>query len=155
MSNPTDPIIERRQALMGACACATLEEMAAAIELFGQAAEAVDVRPPEIGLVMVRGRVGGDGAQFNTGEATVTRAVVRLSTGELGYSYLLGRARDRARRAAIIDALGQDPARRATLEEAFLRPVMSRSARERLTARRKSAATRVNFFTLVRGEDGA
>ena len=38
-----------------------------------------DLRQPENGLVMVRGRVGGDGAPFNLGEATVSRAAVRIS----------------------------------------------------------------------------
>ena len=33
-----------------------------------------DVRAAASGLVMLRGRIGGDGAPFNFGEATVTRA---------------------------------------------------------------------------------
>ena len=40
---------------------------------------------------MLRGRVGGDGAPFNVGEATVTRAVVELPSGERGYAHILGR----------------------------------------------------------------
>ena len=52
-----------------------------------------DLREPENGLVMVRGRIGGDGAPFNLGEATVSRAAVRLSTGEVGFGYTLGRDR--------------------------------------------------------------
>src|SRR3982074_323537 len=50
-----------------------------------------NLREPESGLVMVRGRIGGDGAPFNLGEATVSRAAVRLSTGEVGLGYPLGR----------------------------------------------------------------
>ena len=38
-----------------------------------------NLREPENGLVMVRGRIGGDGAAFNLGEATVSRAAVRLA----------------------------------------------------------------------------
>jgi alpha-D-ribose 1-methylphosphonate 5-triphosphate synthase subunit PhnG len=34
------------------------------------------------GLVMARGRIGGDGRRFNLGEVTVTRAAVRLAAGE-------------------------------------------------------------------------
>src|SRR5258708_5963773 len=49
-------------------------------------------REGENGIVMVRGRSGGDGAPFNLGEATVSRAAVRLSTGEVGFGYTLGRA---------------------------------------------------------------
>src|ERR1700751_646405 len=41
------------------------------------------LRPPEIGLAMVRGRIGGGGDPFNLGEATVTRATLRLrATGD-------------------------------------------------------------------------
>ena len=36
------------------------------------------LRRPEIGLVMVKGRISGSGAPFCAGEMTVTRAAVRL-----------------------------------------------------------------------------
>jgi alpha-D-ribose 1-methylphosphonate 5-triphosphate synthase subunit PhnG len=142
-----------RQGLMAVCAEASAEEMARALVACGGAPEVQDVRPPEAGLVMLRGRIGGDGAPFNIGEATVTRAVVRLAGGVLGYSYLLGRSPERARLAAIIDALGQDAAMRAKLETALVAPVMARREAELVRQREEAAATRVNFFTLVRGED--
>ena len=66
-----------------------------------------DLREPENGLVMVRGRIGGDGAPFNLGEATVSRAAVRLATGEVGFGYTLGRDRQKARMIALCDALVQ------------------------------------------------
>src|SRR6202795_750149 len=66
-----------------------------------------DLREPENGLVMVRGRIGGDGASFNLGEATVSRAAVRLSTGEVGFGYTLGRDRQKARMIALCDAMVQ------------------------------------------------
>ena len=56
---------------------------------------------------MVRGRVGGDGAPFNLGEATVSRAAVRLSTGEVGFGYTLGRDGEKAQLIALCDALVQ------------------------------------------------
>ncbi|MEL7303186.1 MAG: phosphonate C-P lyase system protein PhnG, partial [Pseudomonadota bacterium] len=61
----------------------------------------------------------------------------------------------RARQAAVVDALGHDPKHRAVLEDTLIGPVTRRVAEERETERRKVAATRVNFFTMVRGEDGA
>ncbi len=66
-----------------------------------------DLREAEHGLVMVRGRIGGDGAPFNLGEATVSRAAVRLASGELGFGYTLGRDREKARMIALCDALVQ------------------------------------------------
>ena len=104
---------------------------------------------------MLRGRIGGDGAPFNVGEATVTRAVVELPGGERGYAHILGRDATRARLAAIIDALWQRPQARADVEKAILAPIAARIAAEKATSRAETAATRVDFFTLVRGEDGA
>lgn len=138
---------------MRICAEATVEELARSLDGFGPAAKAEAIRPPETGLVMLRGRIGGDGAPFNVGEATVTRAVVRLENGALGYSYLLGRSSERARLAAIVDALGQDRASRERLETTLVAPVRARRDAEIRTQREEAAATRVNFFTLVRGED--
>ena len=66
-----------------------------------------DLRAPENGLVMLRGRVGGDGAPFNIGEATVSRAAVRLASGEVGFGYTLGRDGEKARLIALCDALVQ------------------------------------------------
>ena len=138
---------------MRICAEATEAELERALGACGGAPEAEDVRAPETGLVMLRGRIGGDGAPFNVGEATVTRAVVRLGDGTVGYSYLLGRSTRRARLAAIIEALGQHPKHRATLDEVLMVPVRARADAALQAQREQSAATRVNFFTLVRGED--
>src|SRR5438445_13338578 len=69
-----------------------------------------DLREPENGLVMARGRAGGDGAPFNLGEATISRAAVRLSTGAVGFGYTLGRDREKARLIALCDALVQSSA---------------------------------------------
>ena len=66
-----------------------------------------NLREPENGLVMLRGRIGGDGAPFNLGEATVSRAAVRLATGEVGFGYTLGRDGEKARMIALCDALMQ------------------------------------------------
>ena len=66
-----------------------------------------DLRAPENGLVMLRGRIGGDGAPFNLGEATVSRAAVRLASGEIGFGYTLGRDGAKARMIALCDALVQ------------------------------------------------
>lgn len=143
--------IAGRQAVMAAAAEATLHELEHAIARMGRP-EYAELRAPEIGLVMLRGRVGGDGAPFNLGEATVTRAAVRLASGEVGSSYLLGRDPARARLAAVIDAIwirGDE----MLVETAFLQPVQARLDTERRTQAARAAATRVDFFTLVRGED--
>jgi alpha-D-ribose 1-methylphosphonate 5-triphosphate synthase subunit PhnG len=111
-----------------------------------------DLREPENGLVMVRGRVGGDGAPFNLGEATVSRAAIRLSTGEVGFGYTLGRDREKARLIALCDAMVQSAEFAGAIETQVVAPL--RAARIERQSRKiaEAAATRVDFYTLVRGE---
>jgi alpha-D-ribose 1-methylphosphonate 5-triphosphate synthase subunit PhnG len=142
-----------RQALMRACADASEAELEAAIAALGTLPAAEELRPPQTGLVMLRGRIGGSGPAFNVGEATVTRAALRLETGAMGFSYLLGRSHRRARLAALVDALGQDRDCRAKLQQSLVAPVTARSAGAEAQRRAEAAATKVDFFTLVRGED--
>jgi alpha-D-ribose 1-methylphosphonate 5-triphosphate synthase subunit PhnG len=143
-----------RKAMMTVLAQARASEIAAGLAALAEPLDHVELRPAEIGLVMVRGRIGGDGQPFNVGEATVTRAAVRLASGEVGFSYLLGRDRERARLAAICDALWQNEAKRAAVEHHVLAPIRARAEAELARQRAQTAATRVDFFTLVRGEDG-
>lgn len=154
--NPTDheasPEAAARQQAMATLARAEPAELDSMLESLAPVPAAIDLRAPEVGLVMLRGRTGGDGAPFNLGEATVSRAAVRLDSGAAGFSYRLGRAPQSARAAAIIDALWQDAGRRAAVDAA-LAPVRERLAREAGTVRAETAATKVEFFTLVRGED--
>jgi alpha-D-ribose 1-methylphosphonate 5-triphosphate synthase subunit PhnG len=111
-----------------------------------------DLREPEAGLVMVRGRIGGDGAPFNLGEATVSRAAVRLSTGEVGFGYTLGRDRRKAQLIALCDALIQTADHAGSVEAAVLAPLRAVIESERNRKAAETAATRVDFYTLVRGE---
>jgi alpha-D-ribose 1-methylphosphonate 5-triphosphate synthase subunit PhnG len=108
------------------------------------------LRAPEIGMVLVRGRMGGTGDAFNLGEMTVTRAAVRLDSGETGIGYVAGRDRRHAEIAAAVDAMMQS----ASLRPAVEGPVVARLARaqdeRRGAAARKAAATKVDFFTMVR-----
>ena len=111
-----------------------------------------DLRPPETGLVMIRGRIGGDGAPFNLGEATVSRAAVRLSTGEVGFGYTLGRDRQKARMIALCDALVQSDEFADAVEAEVIAPLRTQMISERNRTAAETAATRVDFYTLVRGE---
>jgi len=142
-----------RQQVMASCGQATIAELTAGVAAIVPVPDISVVRPPELGLVMLRGRTGGDGPLFNLGEATVTRAAVRLATGEMGVSYVLGRSLEKARLAAIVDALAQVPGNHSRLDEALFGPVRQRRLHERATKDAQTAATRVDFFTLVRGED--
>ncbi|WGF88017.1 phosphonate C-P lyase system protein PhnG [Marinivivus vitaminiproducens] len=152
VARPQEPMTSARQQLMRLCADAEASELDTALAALGPVPDASDLRPAESGLVMLRGRMGGDGRRFNLGEASVTRAAVRLATGETGFAYQLGRDPEKARKAAVLDALLQAPGRQEAVEAA-LAPVARRLASERMTQARRTAATRVNFFTMTRGED--
>ncbi len=109
------------------------------------------VRGPETGLVMVRGRAGGGGHPFNVGETTVTRATVRLESGEVGHAFCLGRDGDKALKAALFDALFQRVP--DAVEARVLAPLRAAQAAADQRRRDETAATRVDFFTMVRGDD--
>jgi alpha-D-ribose 1-methylphosphonate 5-triphosphate synthase subunit PhnG len=109
------------------------------------------VRPPECGMVMLRGRVGGTGDPFNLGEATVTRCAVRVGE-RLGVGYVLGRNRRHAELVALLDAMLQDEARRDVLLREVVQPLAREQADARTARSREVATSRVEFFTMVRGE---
>ena len=110
------------------------------------------LRAPETGAVMVRGRAGGCGRRFNLGEMTVTRCAVRLDDGAVGLAYVAGRSARHAELAAALDALLQDPKRGPAIEAQVIAPLRALLAKKTELAARRAAATRVEFFTLVRGE---
>jgi alpha-D-ribose 1-methylphosphonate 5-triphosphate synthase subunit PhnG len=147
-----DEIAARRRA-MGLLARASASELKEPLARRWADHGARDLKPAETGLVMLRGRAGGDGAPFNLGEATVTRAVVELPRGERGYAHVLGRDPERARLAAIFDALWQQTGERRAVEERVLGPIAARLKAARAMRNAETAATRVDFFTLRRGED--
>jgi alpha-D-ribose 1-methylphosphonate 5-triphosphate synthase subunit PhnG len=113
---------------------------------------AVDiVKQPECGSLMIEARAGGGGRRFNACEATVTRCVVRY--GELlGYSYSLGRDKEKARIAAILDAMLQSPSSHKMVMQAVVAPLASVQHERRARASLEAAATKVDFFTMVRGD---
>lgn len=145
-----DPQIATRQRWMG-----VLARAGSHLARFEAALKDADyqlIRAPEVGMAMVRGRMGGTGGAFNLGEMSVTRCVVRLGDGRTGYSYVAGRDKQHAELAALADAHLQ-----GTQQAHWLRQLIEPLATEQQAARAQAAAetatTQVEFFTLVRGED--
>lgn len=156
LSPGTRALTRQRQEVMSVLASSSAEEIECQIQIIGPVPEHEDVRLPESGLVMLRGRIGGDGAPFNFGEATVTRAAVRLATTcEVGFGYVLGRDRVKARLMALCDALVQSGEYRDRVQKSVVAPIRERLRIERKLKAEQAAATKVDFFTLVRGEDQA
>ena len=141
----------RRQAAMAVLAHSDAADIAGRLDAIAVPAYE-NLREPENGLVMVRGRIGGDGAPFNLGEATVSRAAVRLATGEVGFGYTLGRDREKARLIALCDALVQSNEFADAVEAGVLAPLRVAMVSRQNRRAAETAATRVDFYTLVRGE---
>lgn len=151
MKPATDPAIATRQRWIGILARAVGDELSRH-ESALRDAEYQLIRAPEIGMTLVRGRMGGTGAAFNVGEMTVTRCVVRLADGRTGFSYLAGRDKPRAELAALADAHLQGPQHTHWLNT-LIEPLAEAQARRRAEQDAATAASKVEFFTLVRGED--
>ena len=131
-----------RQERMRLLALASVERLEAGLSAITPPDYEV-VRGPETGLVMIRGRVGNTGDAFNMGEALATR----------GYAWILGEDARRAELAALYDALWQRDGYAEPLDRELLPALEAERARR---VREDAAAvepTRVDFFTLVRGED--
>lgn len=142
-----------RKAAMAAFAQASADDLRRLAEVAGLPTTAETLRGPETGLVTVRGRIGGGGAPFNTGEATVTRATVRIASGRVGHAYALGRDKEKVRLAAVLDALWCEDGTRAIVETQIVAPLNALLAEADALRHAETAATKVDFFTLVRGED--
>jgi alpha-D-ribose 1-methylphosphonate 5-triphosphate synthase subunit PhnG len=152
-SDRPSPTTAARRGAMAVLAHARAGEIEQGLRAVIDPLDYAELRAPETGLVMLRGRIGGDGAPFNLGEATVTRAAVQIASGEVGIAYILGRDQNKARLSAICDALWQSKRYCDAVERRVLAPIRTRLDAERAGERAKTAASRVDFFTLVRGED--
>ena len=111
------------------------------------------LRGPESGLVALRGRIGGGGQPFHAGEMSATRVTVRIGSGQVGHAMIGGRDARKAQLVAVIDALAQDPDHAGMIERDIVAPLERLADAADAKLREETAATRVNFFTMVRGED--
>lgn len=146
------PDTEARRAWMSRLARAPEARLAALWAASGLDPDFAWLRAPESGAVMLRGRAGAVGAAFNLGEMTVTRCALRLACGTVGHAMTQGRSKEKARIAALCDALMQG-AQAGRVRAAILDP-LEREAEARAAARAaRAASTRVEFFTMVRGEN--
>jgi alpha-D-ribose 1-methylphosphonate 5-triphosphate synthase subunit PhnG len=152
MAENTSPDQNARKRAIDLLAQSTLTELNALWQALPEKPEAEFLRGPETGLVMVRGRIGGGGAAFNLGEVTATRATCRLKSGTIGHAHALGTSKEKARLSAIFDALWQQGDHRPQIE-ALLAEIENRIAIADQMRARETAATKVDFFTMVRGED--
>jgi alpha-D-ribose 1-methylphosphonate 5-triphosphate synthase subunit PhnG len=152
MSATTAPAAAQseRQRWLSILAKAPADRLEALYRELGESPDYTLLRRPEIGLVMVNGRISGSGAPFAAGEMTITRAAVRLSTGQVGIGYVGGRKPRQAELVALIDALGQLPPWRQPIEDRIVAPLAEEAEARRRQRLAKAAATKVDFFTVAR-----
>ncbi|MEP6017625.1 MAG: phosphonate C-P lyase system protein PhnG [Paracoccaceae bacterium] len=141
-----------RKTWMGLLAKAPEGRVAALLDAAMARPDFTWLRAPEIGSAMVRGRAGGTGAPFNIGEMTVTRCTLTLGSGEVGHAYIQGRRKADAEAAALVDALMQGP-NADKIRTAVLEPLEAEQIAIKTARAEKAAATKVEFFTMARGED--
>lgn len=154
-----DPVVEppryERREWLSVLAKARAEEVLSVWDALEARPDYQALRAPEVGLVLVRGRMGGLGDAFNLGEMTLTRAAVRLDSGQTGLAYVAGRDRRHAEVAAAVDAMMQSPSLRPQVEGAVVARLDRAQRDRRMLGARKAAATKVDFFTMVTGRGGA
>ncbi|HSP58121.1 MAG TPA: phosphonate C-P lyase system protein PhnG [Halomonas sp.] len=144
----------RRQRILALTPCDRLEAAWARLAI---AADYRCIRGPQTGMAMVRGRMGGTGNAFNLGEMTLSRASVVLKdgtpgAGSLGHGWVSGRDHRHAELIALADACSQCPEWAGRIEDDLVAPLEEALKTEREARSRTAAATRVDFFTMARGE---
>jgi alpha-D-ribose 1-methylphosphonate 5-triphosphate synthase subunit PhnG len=147
------PNIQARQHWMSVLATAPYAELLARWQQLQLDPPCEVIRQPEVGLARLQGRMGGNGQRFNFADTTITRAAVRLADGTLGYGYLQGRAKPHALLAAIIDALLVQGEHAPSLQETLIQPLAELRQQAQQATAERAAQSKVDFFTLVRGED--
>lgn len=151
--NMTRTDISERQHWMSVLAQAQSEKLLELSNAYIDAEMFDSIRPPETGLTQIRARAGGTGSQFNFGDMTFTRCMVRYRDDIFGHSYIAGRNKTQALRAAQMDALLQTREYKEELLRQVIEPLAETQQARQQARAEEAATTKVDFFTLVRGED--
>ena len=140
-----------RQAWMEILAKSSVVNIERQVQTLGKLPEYSFLRVPETGLTMVRGRAGGTGEVFNLGEMTITRCVVNI-LNITGFGYVGGRSKRHAELAAVCDGLLQQNEWSFTVQNRVIQPLQTIIQQKQEKQQRQTEATKVEFFTLLRGE---
>lgn len=144
--------LQTRQRWMSVLAHSRPDELLAHWQTLNLSPQFERIRAAETGLTQLQGRMGGTGKRFVMGDMTITRAVIQLDGGVYGYSYVSGRNKPHAELCAVIDALLQMKGMDELLHKRVIAPLAALQQERRQQRAREVASSRVDFFTLVRGE---
>jgi alpha-D-ribose 1-methylphosphonate 5-triphosphate synthase subunit PhnG len=106
---------------------------------------------PETGMIMMQARQDGAGPRFNLGEVTVSRCILKLD-GVMGYAMVMGADLRHAELAALFDAMLQMPEPGHKLWADIIPALRQRQKESRDKAARDARSSKVEFFTMKRGE---
>lgn len=140
-----------RQSWMGILAKSSVTDIEQQVKTLGELPEYTFLRQPEIGLTMVRGRAGGTGEVFNLGEMTITRCVIKI-LNTTGFGYVSGRSKRHAELAAVCDGLLQQEKWQKIVNTQVIQPLATIIQHKKDKQQRQTEATKVEFFTMLRGE---
>ena len=144
-------MIEKRKSWMSLLATSSQSDLLNLWEQKKIKVNYVWLRTPEIGSIMAQGRMGVTGDKFNIGEVTITRCSLKLNCGTIGHSYVQGRSKKKAEISALCDALMQTKMSKE-INKNIIIPLEKIKKDNKHKILSKSEATKVDFFTLVRGE---
>ena len=152
-----EDLTQPRRHWLGVLAKASLDDLEAAWNGLPAKPRYRFLRQSETGLALVRGRIGGTGQPFNLGEMTMTRAAVQLldpggNAAHTGFGHVAGRSKRRAELVAVFDALLQDGERHRAVWDIVVGPLAARQQAARAAQTARVVESKVDFFTLVRGE---
>ena len=144
-------MIEKRKSWMSLLATSNQSDLLNLWEQKKIKVNYVWLRTPEIGSIMAQGRMGVTGDKFNIGEVTITRCSLKLNCGTVGHSYVQGRSKKKAEISALCDALMQTEMSNE-INKSIIIPLEKIKKNNKDKILSKAEATKVDFFTLVRGE---
>ena len=147
MKQPTS-----RPTWMAILAKSSLDDLEQQIKTLGHLPKYTFLRKSEIGLAMIRGRVGGTGQAFNLGEMTVTRCVIKMEENIQGFGYVGGRSKRHAELAAVCDGLLQQEKWFQKVSDRVIQPLKAKYSDRQQKQQSQTDATKVEFFTMLRGE---
>lgn len=145
--------IEQRQQLISVLAKSSLQDIQQCWKHSLDEYQYSTLRQPQTGMVMAVARTEGKGEPFNLGEVSVTRCALRLNSGETGIGYVMGSNKQHALHIALLDAIAQKQNQYDEIHAQVIQPLQQKLLQAHQAQQQKTDTTRVDFFTLVRGED--
>ncbi|OGR22464.1 MAG: phosphonate C-P lyase system protein PhnG [Desulfobacterales bacterium RIFOXYA12_FULL_46_15] len=141
-----------RENWIGLLGSADLADLEAGFEELNGGCDYVCIIGPETGMLMVQAKTDGSGSRFNLGEMTVTKCVLELKGQYLGTGWVMGSDFRHAELAALFDGLLQDPDHHDRLMATLIQRLEEKERVKRDHLLKDVSDTKVEFFTLKRGE---